>query len=106
MAYWEKDISSGFVRIVEPVLTVHRVVSNDRMDLHSTNEAALSFDDAEEQDSDRDTNCCIDTILDTGKNSHKDTGKEDDDFQRVDAPELINGVWGRDQVSDCVDDDR
>ena len=106
MAYWKEEISSGFIRIVEPVLTVHHVVSNDGMDFYPANEAAFGFDDAEEQDSDRNTNCCIDTILDAGKNSHNDTGKEDDDFQRGDAPELINGVWRRDQVSDCVDDDR
>ena len=106
MAYWEEEISSGFVRIVEPVLTVHRVVSNDRMDFHSAKEATFSFDDAEEQDSDGNTNCCIDTILNAGKYSHKDTGKKDEYFQRRDAPELINGIWRRDQISDCVDDDR
>ena len=80
MTNWEEEISSGFVRIVEPMLTVQRVVSYDRMDLHSTKEVTFSFDDAEEQDSDRNTNGCIDTILNADKDSHKDTGKEDDNF--------------------------
>ena len=106
MAYWEEEISSGFVRIIEPVMTVQHVVSYDRVNFHSAKEATLSFDDAEEEDSDRNTNGCIDTILNADKNSHKDTSKEDDDFQRGDAPELVNDVWGCDQVSDCVDDDR
>ncbi len=49
VAYWEEKISSGFVRIVGAVLTavVHQVVSNDRMDSHFAEEAALGFDHAE-----------------------------------------------------------
>ena len=55
VAYWEEKISSGFVRIVGAVLTaasifgivVHQVVSNDRMDFHFAEEAALGFDHAE-----------------------------------------------------------
>lgn len=91
MADWEEQIPSGFVRVVgaeRAVLTmgsmsalvVHHVVSNDRMDLHFAEEAAFGFDDAEQQDSDRDTDCRVDAVLDAGKDGHKDTGKEDDDF--------------------------
>lgn len=86
-------------------MTIHRVIPYDRMDFHSAKEAAFSFDDTEEQDSDRNANGRIDPIFNAGKNSHKDTSKEDDDFQWGDAPELVNDVRGCDQVSDCVDDD-
>ena len=86
-------------------VVVHQVVSNDRMDSHFAQEAAFGFDDAEQQNRYRDTDCGVNTVLDAGKDGHKDTGEEDDDFQRGDAPELVESVWGRDQVSDCVDDD-
>ena len=81
------------------------VISNDRMDFHFAKEATFGFDDAEQQNSDGETNCRVDTVLDARKDSHKDAGKKDDDFKWRDAPELVQSVRGRDQVSDCVDDD-
>ena len=86
-------------------LVLHQMISNDRMDSHLAEEAASGFDDAEQQNTKRDTDCRVDTVLDAGKDSHKDASKEDDDFQWRDAPELVKGVRGSDQVSNCVDDD-
>ena len=81
------------------------MVSYDRVDFHFAEEAAFGFDDAEQQNSDGETNCRVDTVLDAGKDGHEDTGKEDDDFKRRDPPKLVNNVWGRDHVSNCMDDD-
>ena len=86
-------------------MTMAVMVANDRMDLHFAEEAAIGFDDAEEQNSSGERNCGVDTVLDGGKDGHEDTGKEDDDFQWRDTPELVKSVWGRDQVSNGVDDD-
>ena len=58
MAYWEEEVSSGFVRVVGTervvlipagvfALVVHQMVSNDGMDFHFTEEAAFGFDHAE-----------------------------------------------------------
>lgn len=116
MAYRKEDIPDRLVRVIGAERTIlamaatfavvlHQMISNDRMDFHLAKEAAFGFDDAEEQNTKRDTDRRVDTVFDAGKDGHKDTSKEDDDFQRRDAPELVKGVWRGDQVSNGVDDD-
>ena len=74
------------------------------MDLNLANEVSIGLDDAEKKDSNRDTDCGINAILDGGEYGDQHTRKEDDDFDGVDAPELVDGVWRSDQIAHCVDD--
>ena len=107
MAYGEEEIPGGFVRVMAVIFAViaDHMVSDDRVDLHFAEEATVGFDDAEEQDAKRDTDCCVDAVLNAGKDGHKNTGKKDDHFYRRDAPELVERVRGRDEVPNCVNDD-
>ena len=88
---WEEEISGALVRIVGAerailttatmfALVTHHMISDDRMNSYFAEEAAVGFDDTEQQDGDRQTYCCVDTVLDAGKNGHNDTGKEDDNL--------------------------
>jgi len=81
------------------------VITNDGMDLHFAHETAFGFDDAKEEHGDRDTNCGVDTIFDAGEYGDNDASEEDDDFEWRNAPELVNGIGGRDKVTNGVDDD-
>ena len=64
------------------VRRIKEMVSNDRVNLRTTEEAALSLEGAESPESEGDTDSGIDTILDAGEYCYEDTGEKDGHFDR------------------------
>ncbi|TLS26770.1 hypothetical protein PpBr36_05415 [Pyricularia pennisetigena] len=81
-------------------------VVEDRVHPDGAQEAAARLEDAAEEDRRRDGDGGVDAVLDVGEDGDDDTDEEYHDFDRRDAPELVQGVRGRDQIAHGVDDDR
>ena len=81
----------------------HDVITYNRMNLDFAQETTASFDHAEEEHGNGNANGRVDAIFDAGKDRDQDSGEKDDDFQRGNPPELVDGVWGSDEVADSVD---
>jgi len=116
MADGQEKIASRLVRISGAkgaviacacalALIVKEVIANDGVDLDFTHEAAFGFDNTEEEHGDRDADCGVDAVFDTGEDGDDDASEEDDDFEWRDTPELVNGVGRCDKVTNGVDDD-
>ena len=58
------------------------MVSDDGVDFHFAKESTFSLDNAEKEDSDRDTDGCIYPVLDAGEDRNNDSGEENDNFER------------------------
>ena len=71
----------------------------------NTEETTSAEEKAENDDGERNTDCDIDTSLDGVKDSGENTGKEDNDFQWGDTPEIHHDLGRSDDVEDCVNDD-
>lgn len=84
---------------------VEKMISDNRMDLCTSEEATPSLEGAEGPQCERDADSGVDTVLDAREDSHKNTSKEDWDFDRRDPPELVDGVWWQNQVTHSVNDD-
>lgn len=110
---WEEDEAGGgfgivgrdFGGIVVVGVILDEVVANDRMDLYSAQEAASCFDNPEKEDSKRDADGGVDTVLDAREDGDDDPSEKDDNFQRRYSPELVHGIGRRDEIADCMDND-
>lgn len=70
-----------------------------------TEEAALSLEEAVNDNGEGDRDSGVDTVLDAAEDGDKDTGEEDDNIKRRDPPELVNDARGSDDISNGVDND-
>ena len=112
----EEDIPRHLVRIVPLpesatrsvgvfAIIIQQMIPNHRVHLDLAQEAAAGFDDAEQEEGGRGGDGGVDAVLDGGEDGDEDAGQENDDFERRDAPELIDRVGRGDEIEDGVDDD-
>lgn len=85
-------------------LAVHQMITDHRVYRYSAQELAASFGNTEKQNRHRDADCAVDAILNGRKHGNDDTNKEDDRVEGRNSPELVNGVWRRDEIANGVDD--
>lgn len=74
------------------------------MDLDTAEEVSLSLCGPEQKNNSTRSDCDVNAVLDAREDSDKDTGEKDENFEGRDQPELVNGVWWRDQITNGVDD--
>lgn len=86
-------------------ITLHKMVTDDRVNSDPSQELAASFGNAEQQNGCGDGDSAVDTNLDGGEDGDKHTNKEDDRIQGRDAPKLVDGVWWGDEIAHRMDDD-
>jgi len=91
-------VASAVLGLVEDVVTKNRV------DLDLAKEVTLGLEHTPKQQCGRCAHGGINTILNGGEDSDKNTSKENDHLQRRDSPELVNCVWRGDEITDSVDD--
>ncbi len=75
---------------------IKEMVPDNRVNLDLAHEAALCFHDVEEKDGDWNADGGVDSVFDAREDGHKDTCKENDNFQWIDTPELVDSVWRSD----------
>ncbi|TLD12353.1 uncharacterized protein PgNI_02921 [Pyricularia grisea] len=87
------------------VIVADDPVVEDRVHPDGAEEAAARLEDAAEEDRRRDGYGGVDAVFDGGEDGDDDTDKEYHYFDRRHAPELVQGIRGRDQITDGVDND-
>lgn len=80
------------------------MVSDDRVDLDPSKEFTLGFYQAEQENTQGESNGGIDSVFDSRKDGNEDTNKEDDNLDWRDFPELVDNVWGGNKIANGVDD--
>lgn len=85
-------------------ITLHKMVTDDRVNGHPSQELATSFGNTEQQNGCGNSDSAVDSNLDGGEDGDKHTDKEDDRIQRRDAPKLVDGVWRGNEIAHSVDD--
>lgn len=74
-------------------------------DANNTEEAALGLEQTEDDNSKRNADGGVDTVLNGAEDGDENTSEEDDHLNRSNAPELVDDLGGSDDISDSVDDD-
>jgi hypothetical protein len=92
-------------RVSELAIVSDDMVAKNRMNLDSAEESASSLDNSEKEECSRDRDGRVNPVLNAGEHSHNHTRKEDDDFEWIDSPKLVDRIWRCDEVPNSVDDD-